>query len=90
MEINENEKYYNPYEDKSLHQLQAEEEIVDELEPFNDAVKYNNLIFGHRQNRPLSDYPKRARRKVKIWSIVILAWVIAGVLLRLYVLFFET
>jgi hypothetical protein len=80
-------EHYNPYVDATLHELKAEPPVVDHREPFNDAIKYGDMLAGHQQNRVLSDYPKKMRRKVRLWSMIALAWVMATFVYGLITMF---
>ena len=72
---------YNPYEDKTLTETHPEPPILDNRhEPFNDALKYENLLAGRQRNRTISDYPRRQRPWVKVFAISCLALFVIGLL----------
>lgn len=73
---------YNPYEDKSLREMQPEPPEPDQREPFNDVVKYGDIVVGYERNRTLSDYPKRARPWVRLYAIVVLVILAGGLVLE--------
>lgn len=70
---------YNPYDDSKLVATQTNESPkISSREPFNDAVKHQDIIAGYQQNRTLSDYPRKARSWVKLYAIVVLLLLIGG------------
>lgn len=73
----------NPYEDKTLAEMQPDTPILNEREPFNAGTKHGDIIVGHQRNRTLADYPRRARPWVRIYAIMTLVVFAVGILLDL-------
>ncbi|MFD1675756.1 hypothetical protein [Alicyclobacillus fodiniaquatilis] len=71
---------FNPYEDKTLTEMQPDAPFVDQREPFNDVIKHSDIIVGHQQNRTLSDFPRRIRPWVRVSAIMTLVFLAGGIL----------
>ena len=73
------DKRYNPYEDPKLVETETSDPVdINTREPFNDVVKYQDIIVGHQRNRTLSEYSRKARPWVRLYAIVILILLIGG------------
>lgn len=72
---------YNPYKDKTLTEAQPEPPTLEYgNEPFNDAIRYENLVSGRQRNRTISDYPRRQRPWVKVSAVSCLVLVVLSLL----------
>lgn len=74
---------YNPYEDKTLTQTQPEPPPILESanEPFNDAIRYENLVAGRQRNCTTSGYPRAKDPWVRVSVISFLVLFVIGLLL---------
>lgn len=75
---------FNPYEDKTLTATQPDVPILNQREPFNDAIKHMDIIAGQQRNRTLSDYPRRVRPWVRLYAIIALLLFALGIILDIF------
>lgn len=64
---NENDKKYNPYEDKSIHYTHSNDtQPVTNREGFNDIIKHYDRVNGFQSPKTMEDIPKSLRTIIRL------------------------
>ncbi|MGM0880694.1 MAG: hypothetical protein ACQEXQ_06575 [Bacillota bacterium] len=63
---------YNPFEDKTIHTTQSDNNTVDysDRQGFNDVIKHYDAVNGFQNPKQLNQTPRSLRQIIR-WSIII-------------------
>ncbi|MEF3304567.1 hypothetical protein [Paenibacillus sp. GYB003] len=66
------DRWYNPFEDKTLHASDVRERtaLAEDRTPFNDALRHGDAVQGYSSPKRLDQFPKRYRNPQRVYATI--------------------
>jgi hypothetical protein len=78
-------------EEKTIHQTvnasQSQHTIEQDRKPFNDVIEHFDIVNGSQSPKKLEHIPKRFRKPFKVFSIIVLLFLISTILFQIIQIF---
>ncbi|MFC5649479.1 hypothetical protein ACFPYJ_10110 [Paenibacillus solisilvae] len=63
---------YNPFEDKTLHYLQPQEQVIagEDRTPFNDVIRHADIVQGYQAPKQLDQFARWFQNSQRIYATI--------------------